>query len=377
MHANLILSLFSIAISSVLAAPGARGLQHHHHAKRQDDGAVVYATVQVTQYVTLTAGQSATPSPNLLVEDADGNVGNVATAAVETQSSSSSTSLASVDTPTTFATSTAPSTSTPSTPASTTPSSSTSVSTTSSTTSAASGTKKGLAWPSANPTSYESIFTSSALDWYFNWGQTATSGLSLTFVHQQWGSDNLGDLANVPQGSTVLGFNEPDGTTQATMSAAQAAALYLSDFTPLRKTGQIAYLGTPSITNGASGITWLTEFMSACADCEIDFVSAHWYGPDLALFQSQISTIHTTFNLPVWVTEMACTNWVAATNPTASEISAFMTSSIQWMEDQSWLEKYAWFGALEITDTTLGADNMLITSDGTALSSLGELYLSL
>lgn len=187
----------------------------------------------------------------------------------------------------------------------------------------------------------------------------------------------MDDVAQVPQGSTVIGFNEPDGTSQATMSAAQAAALYLSDFTPLRKTGQISYLGTPSITNGASGIVWLTEFMTACADCEIDFVSAHWYGPDLALFQSQMTAIYTAFNLPVWVTEMACTDWVVASNPTASEVSAFMTSSVQWMESQSWIEKYAWFGALIITDDTLGADNMLISSDGTALSSLGQLYLSL
>lgn len=366
MHANLILSL--LFSTSALAAPGLRHPQHHHHAKRDDGGDIVYATVQVTQYVTMTAGQSAAPSANPLMEAA---VGDVATAA--TTSETSSTTPVAAASPTTFSTSTSSTSSAQ--PVSS--SSTTSASAAQTSSSGATGTKKGLAWPSANPSSYESLFTSSALGWYFNWGETATSGLSMEFIHQQWGSDNIEDLAQVPTGSTVIGFNEPDGTSQATMSAAEAASLYLSDFTPLRKTGQISYLGTPSITNGASGITWLTEFMTACAECEIDFVSAHWYGPDLALFQSQMTALNTTFDLPVWVTEMACTNWVVATNPSASDISAFMTSSIQWIESQSWIEKYAWFGALVITDDTLGAANMLITSDGSALSVLGQQYLSL
>lgn len=312
--------------------------QHRHHVKRMDDSDIVYATVQVTQYITMTAGQSAAPSVAAFEQAI---LGTATTDTINTQSTGTSTTSA-------------------------TPSSSTSSS------------KKGLAWASENPASYVSIFdTSSALDWYFNWGESPTSGLSMSFIHQQWGSADLDDLANVATGSTVIGFNEPDGTTQATMSAASAAALYLSDFTPLRKTGQIAYLGTPSITNGASGIIWLTEFMTACAECQIDFVSAHWYGSTLALFQSQMTALNTVFNLPVWVTEMACTNWSAGSNPSDAEISAFMTSSVQWIESQSWLERYAWFGALQITDTSLGAGNMLITSDGTALSALGQQYLSL
>jgi hypothetical protein len=186
----------------------------------------------------------------------------------------------------------------------------------------------------------------------------------------------LGNVAKLPTGSTLIGFNEPDGTNQATMSASQAAAYYKSNFTPLRKTGQIAYLGTPSITNGASGITWLTAFMAACSDCEIDFVSAHWYGPSLSLLQSQMTAIHTAFNLPVWITEMACTEWNAGSNPSNSDISSFMSSAMSWMESQDWIAKYAWFGAMVITDSALGAGNMLVTSDGSALSSLGKQYLS-
>ncbi|CCG82454.2 Uncharacterized serine-rich protein C13G6.10c [Taphrina deformans PYCC 5710] len=223
-----------------------------------------------------------------------------------------------------------------------------------------------------------SMFSTSALGWYFNWGTSATSGLSGTFIYQQWGSDNLANVAKLPTGSTLIGFNEPDGTGQATMSASQAAAYYKSNFTPLRKTGQIAYLGTPSITNGggAAGITWLTAFMAACSDCEIDFVSAHWYGPSMSLLQSQMTALHTAFGLPVWITEMACTEWNAANNPSASEISSFMTSAMSWMESQDWIAKYAWFGAMTISDASLGSANSLVTSDGSALSSLGKQYLS-
>lgn len=372
MQSTFILSLLSL--SGVLALPGPRQPLHHHHVKR--DEVVVYATVQVTEYVTMTAGQgnvaSSQQSVTSLATSAETYAGNVALAIAAVSSPQATAAVSLVPVQTTLATSRAQVvTSSSSTSAATaTPSAS-------STTNTVSGAKRGIAWPSANPSSYNSLFSNTIASWYFNWGTTATSGLSgMTFIYQQWGSDNIDNLAKIPTGSTVLGFNEPDGTGQASMSAAAAAALYQSNFTPLRKTGQIAYLGTPSITNGASGITWLTEFMSLCSDCEIDFVSAHWYGPTIDLLESQMTTLHTTFSKPVWITEMACTEWVAASNPSSSAIASFMSSAMSWMESQSWIEKYAWFGALQITDTALGAGNMLITSDGTALSALGKEYLS-
>lgn len=368
MHSTLCLSL--LLLSSALAFPGPRQVQHHHHVKRDD--AIVYATVQVTQYVTRTAGQSAVATP--MAADQFGSEN-------EQTSSYTSTPVAQA---TTLATRIAVSTSAVqhNTPSSTVVSySSTSARTSSAAaaTSSSSGTAKGLGWSTDNPSSMESLFSSSSLNWYFNWGTTATSGLTEEFIYQQWGSSNIGNLASVPTGATVIGFNEPDGTGQATMTAAAAAALYLSNFTPLRKTGQIGYLGTPSITNGggSAGITWLTEFMSLCSECEIDFVSAHWYGPTMTLFESQMTALNTSFGLPVWVTEFACTNWDVSTNPSASAISTFMSDSIAWMKTQSFIARYAWFGAMVITDTSLGTANSLVTSDGSALSSLGSLYLSL
>lgn len=187
----------------------------------------------------------------------------------------------------------------------------------------------------------------------------------------------MDNVSKIPTGSTLIGFNEPDGSNQAMMTAAQAAAYYKASFTPLRKTGQIASLGTPSITNGASGITWLTEFMAACSDCEIDFVSAHWYGPSMTLLESQMTAIHTAFGLPVWITEMACTEWSASSNPSSDEIATFLGEAMTWMDAQTWIARYAWFGAMSITDTALGTGNMLVTSDGTTLSALGKQYLTL
>lgn len=160
------------------------------------------------------------------------------------------------------------------------------------------------------------------------------------------------------------------------MSPAQAAAIYKSTLTPLRKSGKVSYLGSPGVTNGGAGLPWLTEFMSLCSDCEIDFIAAHWYGPSMTLLQTQLTAIHAAFNKPVWLTEFACTNWVPATNPSASEVGSFMTSALAWLEATPWIEKYAWFGALQITDASLGAANMLITSDGTALSALGKQYMA-
>lgn len=367
MRSTVVLSLLSL--SAVLAAPGLRTPQHHHHVKRDQD--VVYETVQVTEYITMTAGQSVATSVISTISTST-PAGNVALAVSYFQHTSATTLTTSTLTPAAVSEQSTTSSVSPTAKATSSP-------VVSSTPTTASGGKKGLAWPSDNPSAMTSLFNTGAASWYFNWGTGATSGLSsLTFIYEQWGTNNIANIKTIPTGSTLIGFNEPDQAGQSTMTAAQAAALYKSDFTPLRKSGQIAYLGTPSITNGggSAGIVWLTEFMSLCSDCQIDFVSAHWYGPSLSLLQSQMTAIHTAFGLPVWVTEMAATNWNAATNPSASDISTFMTQAEAWLESTSWIAKYAWFGSSIITDASLGTANSLVTSDGSALSSLGKQYMN-
>lgn len=76
----------------------------------------------------------------------------------------------------------------------------------------------------------------------------------------------------------VIGFNEPDLNG---LSPAQAAAAWQKYVQPYA--GKVK-LGAPAVTNGGAplGLTWLSQFMTACSNCTIDFVPFHWYcGYDL------------------------------------------------------------------------------------------------
>ncbi|BFZ57123.1 hypothetical protein PYCC9005_004173 [Savitreella phatthalungensis] len=392
--------IFALLLTATLAlaAPGhdahhgRRNVGHHHHRREAVPDDVVYETVMVTEYVTytqtgsLTAADATAASP-LAASFATNPI--IAAAVVPAVTTSPSTALAAATTPvasigssTTLGTTTsipAVVTSPAASSSTTTPAATTSKSTGSG---VGSGVKRGLAWPSANPVSAAGVFSShaSALGWYHNWGSGSTSALSsIPFVYTQWGNDNINNLAAaVPSGSILVGPNEPDQGAQANMSPAAVAALYRQYLTPLRKSGQVSRLGSPACSNGGSGITWLTEFLAACADCEIDFITQHWYGPTLAMLETQLAAVHALApTKPVWVTEFACTNWNVATNPSQADVAAFMSAATTWMDSTSWIERYAWFGAELITDAALGAQNMLVTNDYSSLSALGKQYLGL
>ncbi len=198
----------------------------------------------------------------------------------------------------------------------------------------------------------------------------------MQYVYQQRTADSIGSLAGtVAQGATVLGFNEPDQASQAAMSPAQAAALYKQYLTPLRKSGKIAALSSPGTTNGGSGLPWLQEFMGMCTDCNIDFLQVHWYGPNIDMFKSQLGAVHAAFpNLQLWITEIGCTNWNPATNPSPSDVSKFMSEATSFLDSTPYVSKYAFFGAMPINDPALGSANQLMS--GGSLTALGQKYVS-
>lgn len=79
-------------------------------------------------------------------------------------------------------------------------------------------------------------------------------------------------------------------------------------------------LGSPGISAAPEGGQWLTDFMNACSDCQIDFIAFHWYGDGAQWFIDYANNLHNTYNKPLWCTEFASTNGDA-----------------QGMSSQSWL----------------------------------------
>lgn len=206
-------------------------------------------------------------------------------------------------------------------------------STTSSSSSSATG-KRGLAYNDASlTTAFEGA---SEVSWAYNWG-SSSSGLSSSFkyIPLLWGtsSDFTSDWSDaassaISSGSEYLfSFNEPDLSSQANLSPEDAATAYMTYMMPF---ADQAKLCAPAVTNGggAMGLTWLSEFMTACSDCQIDCVSIHWYDSyeNSDYFKDQVTNATSVGGgKPVFVSEFGCTDG------SDDDIAGFLEEVMPWM----------------------------------------------
>lgn len=242
--------------------------------------------------------------------------------------------------------------------------------------------KRGLGWdPTSNP-SYASKF-GGKVSWYFNWSPTPSAGLpsSWEFFANIWGSGGIENLANTLQGKPkLIGFNEPDSPTQANIPVGQAISLYKQYLTGLKGQGKISQLGTPAVTNSVQagqGLQYLQQFVAGCADCGLDFAVVHWYSNSIDDFKNFVTAAHTLTGLPVNVAEFAYTTWSQANEPSDAQVKAFLDQATAWLDAQSFVTKYAWFGSMYVSEAkypSLGAANSLVSADLTSLTAIGADY---
>ena len=98
---------------------------------------------------------------------------------------------------------------------------------------------------------------------------------------------------------------------------------------------------------------------------------------DADAFISTAENFHKMFpGKEIWVTEWACQNYGGASGQCSlSDIKAFLSKTQKYMNGQSWIGKYAWFGPLTQFPGGFNTLNRLITSGG-AMTDLGWEYLS-
>lgn len=230
-----------------------------------------------------------------------------------------------------------------------------------------SGTKRGLPY---NDASLTDCFAGSKVSWAYNWG-SSSDGLDTSkfeYVPQLW-SGSSSFLTNwesdvktaLGSGSKyILGFNEPDLSSQANMQPGDAATAYKSYITDLFGSSGVT-LGSPAVTNGGGdmGLTWLSSFLGSCSDCNIGFVALHWYDSyaNTDYFKQHITQAHEQTGLPVWVTEFG------TTDGSDEQISGFLEEVMPWMDEQSFVERYAYF---------MASDGKL--NSGSEMSSYGSTY---
>lgn len=171
----------------------------------------------------------------------------------------------------------------------------------------------------------------------------------------------------------LLGFNEPDLSSQANMSVDEAIRLWPK----LESTG--LRLGSPATIK--PNALWMDEFMTKAKakGLRIDFVTMHCYQwPNAGSFFTKLDTLHDKWGLPIWVTEYAVADWNATATRkniySRTQVNEYMQETVEGMRARPYVERFAW-KTRKAGDYVMGS-SALFHTDG-ALTTTGKLYASL
>lgn len=199
------------------------------------------------------------------------------------------------------------------------------------------------------------------------------------FVPMIWGRDdvtreNLNSAKDAPSGY-LLGFNEPDNSSQANMSVEQAIKLWPS----LMKTK--LELGSPACTTSETlgADSWLGRFMDQAdkKDYDVDFISVHYYTDNASIsdFRDFLKDVKQEYGRPVWVTEWALVDWENPDRFNSEELAEFASAAIRMMDDLNFVKRHAWFGAYEGGDGW--SINTELPDEKGNLTAVGEAFQDL
>jgi len=246
--------------------------------------------------------------------------------------------------------------------------------------------KRGLGWPWDNPKTAFAIFEPSIhnehITWLFNWELWTPEGLPAGFPHVpqvRLGSQAAQiDKSLAPLGvdkvGHLIGFNEPEMPFESDMSVADGVKLWKEYVLPAKSKYHFR-LGSPAMSNSPKGKKWLQDFvheLRGVDGAKLDFIVCHWYGTDIGDFKRFVQDMHDTFKKPIWLTELAYTHLNAAQQPTEQQVLAFEKEALSFLDQQQWVERYAWFGAKMDVGKMVGSANDL--SMGGHLTEVGKVY---
>jgi len=239
--------------------------------------------------------------------------------------------------------------------------------------------KAGLAWSNGNSIDVSQYETTGKVSWYYTWSSYSIN-TDLEFVPMLWGQTSEGDFSSTInqtisdlKPTAVLGMNEPQETGQSNLTPEQGVAMWKTYLEPLRSQG--LRLGSPAPSSAPSGKTWLQDFLTACSgECTVDFIALHWYDVNASEFIAYLEDFHNTFQRPLWVTEWACQNYNDANEQCSSDdIVLFLNATQSYMDSSDFVERYAWFGAMENLQG-VNQENALMDKNG-KINDLGKQYI--
>jgi hypothetical protein len=217
--------------------------------------------------------------------------------------------------------------------------------------------------------------------WFYSWGAKTSikEPFNIDYVPMVYGKwdteetfETLRNQAAAGEIKYLLGFNEPDGESQANMTVEEAIALWPS----------LESVGVPLGSPAAVGLNseWFIEFMRQAKDqgLRIDFICVHSYGGlgNMNGFLNKLAETYDTYGLPIWITEFGVGDWDATTveehKYTPAQIMTYMQEILPELEARAYIHKYAWFPSRQSFAPL--SSNALWVDGTTQLTELGEFY---
>jgi hypothetical protein len=221
--------------------------------------------------------------------------------------------------------------------------------------------------------------------WYYNWMVSPSPPCATPpqFVPMVWGHTGAEQTSSgiaseiqtiVTAGySFVLGFNEPDNSSQSNISVATAVSLW-----PSVCANPSVRVGSPATQGNTTGLTWIQNFMSqvnadTSGSLRVDFIATHWYGWNAGSCDAKASNLESWIkqieaipgNRPIWLTEWGCMN---ASNPDATTVQAFYSGALAMFAKHPRVVRYAWYPWNTYNELTASS------SGGSTLTSLGNVF---
>ena len=220
--------------------------------------------------------------------------------------------------------------------------------------------KKGFAsgLPDFNRTNIPVKLTNSG--WFYHWGTTSAEDLTdVEFVPMRWNAKSLTDtrwkeILDINYSNHLLGFNEPDGATQANMTLDEML-LY---WPKMLESGM--RLGSPA---PAGNTQLLYDFIDKCDELNyrVDYVAIHDYGEGTALaFYNKCKAIHDRTGRPIWVTEFNWGGTWTKSTPTYPAIATRIAEIMDKYDTEGIIERYAIFNFDETVNDFGGIQNRAV-----------------
>ena len=229
---------------------------------------------------------------------------------------------------------------------------------------------------------------SHAITWGYNWGPNPSSSIAeqmeaygVDFCPMAWNASYNKDRIRAwkeahPSCRYLLAYNEPNLSDQARMTPQEAAATWPELKAFAQEIGML--LVAPAMNYGtlpgySDPIKWLDEFF-ACDGVSVDDVAAlalHCYMGSAGAMRGFINRFD-KYNKPIWMTEFC--GWEAPVN-NADDQLRYMSETVLMLEEDTRVERYAWFLARGNGSIANKPWNQLLTkTDPSVLSAQGLIY---